>query len=109
MPDFEHIISMKKTIIFASCLLLLSLIGCKKQEKLDLPVDYDTYSHSDQIPLDAERTDTLHMDIKVDFPTKFTDDAVLTTIQHSILLNLFGEDFADMSIRKAVKAYAEML
>lgn len=100
---------MKKTIIFASCLLLLSLIGCKKQEKLDLPVDYETYTHTDLIPLDENRTDTLKMDIKVDFPTKFTNDTVLATIQRSISTNLFGDDFAEMPIRKAVKAYAEML
>lgn len=108
MPHL-NILKMRKIFFFASLLMPLIFVACSKQEKLNLPVDYETYSHSALLPLEEGRTDSLRIDIKVDFPTKFTDETVLTTIQNSIKMDLFGEDFAQMPIRKAVKEYANML
>lgn len=97
---------MKKLLLV--CLAAVALMGCSRTSSETVVTTHE-YTYNNSLALKEGRTDSLYVSFKVDFPTDLTNKEALPLIQRSIMEQIFGEGFQDMSLEDAIPAYTEML
>ena len=90
---------MKKS--FTILLAAIFLVACQSETKLET----EQYSAEKTVYLTEQHTDSLHMSFEIEMPTMLEVDSVLPLIQHNLLLNLLGENYADMETPEAIANY----
>lgn len=90
---------MKKS--FTILLAAIFLVACQSETKLET----EQYSAEKTVYLTEQQTDSLHMSFEIEMPTMLEVDSVLPLIQHNLLRNLLGENYADMETPEAMANY----
>jgi len=80
--------------------------ACHKSETT---VVLEKMALTDMVYLTDEATDSLTIDIEMEYPTKIYPDSVLQLIQSDLKNHLFGEAYAEMEPQQAIEAYCAML
>lgn len=97
---------MKKIYFFIAAAALL-LTACHKQN--EPVVETEQFSLEESMKLAEEMTDSLHISITFEYPTRLDNPEALALVQSDLKEQLFGEAFRDMEPQHAMEAYAAML
>lgn len=96
---------MKKLYFFALIAAMAMLGSCKQQPN----VITEHLSCSEVVYLTDAQTDSLALQMEIDFPTRIVPDSVYAPICQGLLEELFGDAYAQMDINQAMAAYAAMI
>lgn len=80
------------------------LCSCNKEQ-----LKTTVFETEETLYLTEENTDSLHIQIRFDYPVQLTSAEVLAAVQHDLKEQLFGEAFVGMEPQQSLDAYVAML
>ena len=98
---------MKKTtkILFTSLLIAIFFVSCKQKTIMTTE-----NSHSDIYYLAADTAKgSLHLNLLVELPSCYNDEAILYSIRNTIVKNLFGVDYVKFGNDSVLEVFSESL
>lgn len=107
---------MKRTLLVALCLICMGIFTqCNKSDKSNIPdyhaenLTFETHQISDSIPLLEQKSEPfLTLKYSFVYPKEVENDTLLNRLKKNILLNVFGETYADaVSLDDAVTMFVK--
>lgn len=91
--------------VATALIVLLAIPACRKSDKL---VETEKYTLSKSAFLSADKTDSLYVNLDIEFPVN-TNDTAISHIQRTLEEQLFGPDYIDVPMEEAIILYYKEL